>query len=144
MRHFLPSIHVLSSFFRPLLTPVSTAPFFATFSVHGLHFMVCTPWLVLGVALLDWLTDKEQSGTTGHVVESQHPTNSSVSEGRGEVVQDSQFWPKLWPAKSQRRMPSVPSTLFLGHFNFGRRNVRIASHQLFWKLSQATKFLHGV
>ena len=32
---FLPLIHGLCAFFRPLLTPVSAAP-----SVHGLHFTV--------------------------------------------------------------------------------------------------------
>ena len=31
------------AFFRPLLTPVSTAPVFASLSVHGLHITVCTP-----------------------------------------------------------------------------------------------------
>ena len=35
---FLPLIHGLCAFLRPLLTPVSTAPFFASLSVHGLHF----------------------------------------------------------------------------------------------------------
>ena len=34
---FLPLIHGLCAFFRPLLTPVSTAPFFASLSVHGLR-----------------------------------------------------------------------------------------------------------
>ena len=40
---FLPLIHGLCGFFRPLLTPVSTAPFFASLSVHGLHFTVYAP-----------------------------------------------------------------------------------------------------
>ena len=40
---FLPLIHGLCAFFRPLLTPVSTAPFFASLSVHGLHFTVYAP-----------------------------------------------------------------------------------------------------
>ena len=33
----------LRAFFRPLLTPVSTTPFFASVSVHGLHFTVYAP-----------------------------------------------------------------------------------------------------
>ena len=33
----------LCSFFRPLLTPVSTTPFFANLSVHGLHFTGYAP-----------------------------------------------------------------------------------------------------
>ena len=39
----LPLIHGLCTFLRPLLTLVSTAPFFATFSVHRLHFTVYSP-----------------------------------------------------------------------------------------------------
>ena len=35
--------HRLYAFFRPLLTPVSPAPVFATFSVHGLHSTVYAP-----------------------------------------------------------------------------------------------------
>ena len=38
---FLPLIHGSCALFRPLLTPVSTVPFFASLSVHGLlllHF----------------------------------------------------------------------------------------------------------
>ena len=40
---FLPLIHGLCAFFRPPLTPVSTAPFLASLSVHGLHFTVYAP-----------------------------------------------------------------------------------------------------
>ena len=40
---FLPLIHGLCAFFRLLLTPLSTAPFPAILSVHGLHFTVCAP-----------------------------------------------------------------------------------------------------
>ena len=43
MRLFLPLIHGLCAFFRPLLTPLSTAPFFASLSIHGLHFTVYAP-----------------------------------------------------------------------------------------------------
>ena len=37
---FLPLIHGLYAFLRPLLTPASTAPFLASLSVHGFHFTV--------------------------------------------------------------------------------------------------------
>ena len=40
---FLPLIHGLCAFFRPLLTPASTVPFFASLTVHGLHFTVRAP-----------------------------------------------------------------------------------------------------
>ena len=44
---FLPLIHSKNAPFSgrsgPLLTPVSTAPFFARLSVHGLHFTVYAP-----------------------------------------------------------------------------------------------------
>ena len=40
---FLPLIHGLCAFFMPLLTPVSTAPFFASLSAHGLHFTLYVP-----------------------------------------------------------------------------------------------------
>ena len=43
---FLPLIHGLCAFFRPLLTPVSTAPFFANLSVHRLHFTVYAPFRI--------------------------------------------------------------------------------------------------
>ena len=36
----LPLIHGLCAFFMPLLTPVSTAPFFASLLVRGLHLTV--------------------------------------------------------------------------------------------------------
>ena len=39
MRHFASNSHSMR-LFRPLLTAVSTAPFFANLSVHGLQFMV--------------------------------------------------------------------------------------------------------
>ena len=37
---FVPLMHCLCTCFRPLLRPVSTAPFFATLCVHGLHLTV--------------------------------------------------------------------------------------------------------
>ena len=40
---FLPPIHGLCAFFRPLLTPLSTVPFFVSLSIHGLHFTVYAP-----------------------------------------------------------------------------------------------------
>ena len=40
---FASNLHGLCAFFRPLFTPVSTAPFFASLSVHGLRFTVCAP-----------------------------------------------------------------------------------------------------
>ena len=43
MLFFASKIHGLCTFFRPLLTPVWTALFFASLSVHGLHFTVYAP-----------------------------------------------------------------------------------------------------
>ena len=40
---FLPLIHGFGAFFKPLLTPVSTARFFVGLSVHSLHFTVYAP-----------------------------------------------------------------------------------------------------
>ena len=45
------ALHGFWAFFRPLSTPVSTAPFFPSLSVHGLHFTVYAP---SNVGALQW------------------------------------------------------------------------------------------
>ena len=47
---------LMCAFLRPLLTPVSTAPFFASLSVHGLRFTVyALPNINHSISWFSWL-----------------------------------------------------------------------------------------
>ena len=87
---FLPLIHSLCAFLGPLLTLVSTAPFFASVSVHGLHFTVY-----------------------GHSIKSHAPDKgiTSISEMSTNNLQSCHVFGQLWVGQLLAKWPIIFASL---------------------------------
>ena len=132
---FLLLIHGLCAFCRPLLTPVSTAPSFATFSVHGLHFTVSAP------SILEIL----EPGAETRTLRPDSREISDVRDSRDSFSQKTPFattpfsarmgsgqvWEKIIDFSYRRRERAgrevVPCVALAG-YNFGFQRMGCESH----------------